>query len=133
VSACFCVARIAARLRADRLHSSRCDAISSASTATRSCGSTQERTSTRAARNTAASRRAARSRSTLAKDSDAQAGAWSASEIQRPDGLAIGLAEALWPAYLDGAYRDVVIFTALITMLIVRPSGLFGDPGKTSS
>jgi branched-chain amino acid transport system permease protein len=48
-------------------------------------------------------------------------------------GLAIGLAEALWSAYFDGAYRDVVIFAALITMLIVRPSGLFGDPGKTSS
>jgi branched-chain amino acid transport system permease protein len=48
-------------------------------------------------------------------------------------GLLIGLAEALWAAYFDGAYRDVVIFAALITVLIVRPSGLFGDPGKTSS
>jgi branched-chain amino acid transport system permease protein len=48
-------------------------------------------------------------------------------------GLLIGLAEALWSAYFDGAYRDVAIFAALITVLIVRPSGLFGDPGKTSS
>ncbi len=48
-------------------------------------------------------------------------------------GLLIGLAEALWSAYFDGAYRDVVIFAALITVLIVRPAGLFGDPGKTSS
>ena len=48
-------------------------------------------------------------------------------------GLLIGLAEALWAAYFDGAYRDVVIFAALIIALIVRPAGLFGDPGRTSS
>jgi branched-chain amino acid transport system permease protein len=48
-------------------------------------------------------------------------------------GVLIGLAEALWSAYFDGAYRDVVIFAALIVTLIVRPIGLFGDPGKTSS
>jgi branched-chain amino acid transport system permease protein len=48
-------------------------------------------------------------------------------------GVVIGLAEALWSAYFDGAYRDLVIFAALITVLVVRPSGLFGDPGKTSS
>ncbi len=48
-------------------------------------------------------------------------------------GVLIGLAESLWSGYFDGAYRDVVIFAALIAMLIVRPSGLFGDPGKTSS
>jgi len=48
-------------------------------------------------------------------------------------GLLIGLAEALWSAYFDGAYRDVVIFAALIVTLIARPAGLFGDPGKTSS
>ena len=41
-------------------------------------------------------------------------------------GVLIGLAEALWSAYFDGAYRDVVIFAALITVLVVRPSGLFG-------
>jgi branched-chain amino acid transport system permease protein len=48
-------------------------------------------------------------------------------------GLLIGLAEALWSAYFDGSYRDVVIFAALIVTLIVRPAGLFGAPGKTSS
>ena len=48
-------------------------------------------------------------------------------------GVLIGLAEALWSGYFDGAYRDVVIFAALIAMLVVRPAGLFGDPGKTSS
>jgi branched-chain amino acid transport system permease protein len=48
-------------------------------------------------------------------------------------GLLIGLAEALWSAYFDGAYRDVVIFAALIVTLIARPAGLFGDPAKTSS
>jgi branched-chain amino acid transport system permease protein len=48
-------------------------------------------------------------------------------------GLLIGLAEALWSAYFDGAYRDVVIFATLIATLILRPAGLFGDPGKTSS
>jgi branched-chain amino acid transport system permease protein len=47
-------------------------------------------------------------------------------------GLLIGLAEALWAGYFDGAYRDVVIFAALIVMLIARPAGLFGDPGKTN-
>ncbi|MBV8169818.1 MAG: branched-chain amino acid ABC transporter permease [Alphaproteobacteria bacterium] len=48
-------------------------------------------------------------------------------------GVLIGLAEALWSGYFDGAYRDVVIFAVLIGVLIVRPSGLLGDPGKTSS
>jgi branched-chain amino acid transport system permease protein len=48
-------------------------------------------------------------------------------------GLLIGLAEALWSAYFDGAYRDVVIFAVLIATLIVRPAGLFGDRGKASS
>jgi branched-chain amino acid transport system permease protein len=48
-------------------------------------------------------------------------------------GLLIGLAEALWSAYFDGAYRDVVIFAVLIATLVIRPAGLFGDPGKTSS
>jgi branched-chain amino acid transport system permease protein len=47
-------------------------------------------------------------------------------------GLLIGLAEALWAGYFDGAYRDVVIFAALIVMLIARPAGLFGDSGKTN-
>ena len=48
-------------------------------------------------------------------------------------GVLIGLAEALWSAYFDGAYRDVVIFGVLIATLVLRPAGLFGDPGKTSS
>ncbi len=48
-------------------------------------------------------------------------------------GVLIGVAEALWSAYFDGAYRDLVIFAALIAVLVVRPSGLFGDAGKTNS
>lgn len=48
-------------------------------------------------------------------------------------GVLIGLAEALWSAYFDGAYRDVVIFGVLIATLVLRPTGLFGDAGKTSS
>lgn len=43
-------------------------------------------------------------------------------------GLLIGLLETFWSAYLPVAYRDVVVFAALIAALVFRPSGLLGRP-----
>lgn len=43
-------------------------------------------------------------------------------------GLLIGLLETFWSAYLPIAYKDVVVFGALIAALVFRPSGLLGRP-----
>ena len=42
-------------------------------------------------------------------------------------GYIIGLLETLFAAYVSSGYRDAVAFVILITVLIVRPSGIFGQ------
>lgn len=42
-------------------------------------------------------------------------------------GLIIGLAEAIGSAYLGSQYQDSISFVILIVILLVRPSGLFGQ------
>jgi branched-chain amino acid transport system permease protein len=41
-------------------------------------------------------------------------------------GLLVGLVEIGWSAYFDIAFRDVVVFSLLIVMFVLRPGGLFG-------
>ncbi|MFF2508170.1 branched-chain amino acid ABC transporter permease [Streptomyces sp. NPDC058067] len=40
-------------------------------------------------------------------------------------GLVVGLAEALAARYLGGEYANITVFVILITILLVRPAGLF--------
>jgi branched-chain amino acid transport system permease protein len=42
-------------------------------------------------------------------------------------GLLLALGEVMTAAYFTSVYRDVVIFGALMLILIVRPSGIFGE------
>jgi branched-chain amino acid transport system permease protein len=42
-------------------------------------------------------------------------------------GLALGLAEALAAGYLSSAYKDAVAFVIILSVLFIRPSGLFGS------
>jgi branched-chain amino acid transport system permease protein len=46
-------------------------------------------------------------------------------------GILVGVIEAFWSAYFDIAFRDVVVFSLLIVMFVLRPGGLFGfaSPG----
>lgn len=44
-------------------------------------------------------------------------------------GLIIGIAEVLTVAYVSSSYRDAGAFVALVLVLLIRPSGLFG--GRT--
>jgi branched-chain amino acid transport system permease protein len=39
-------------------------------------------------------------------------------------GLAVGLLETFWTAYLDGGYRDVAVFALLAAFLVLRPEQL---------
>jgi len=41
-------------------------------------------------------------------------------------GLAIGLIETYWSAYLDLQYKDVAVFSLLVLVLVFRPTGLIG-------
>ena len=41
-------------------------------------------------------------------------------------GILLGCAEALWSALFPIEFRDLAIFTLLVVLLVVRPSGLFG-------
>jgi branched-chain amino acid transport system permease protein len=43
-------------------------------------------------------------------------------------GLIIGLVEAFWSAYLSPEYKDVATFTILVLVLLLRPTGLLGQP-----
>ncbi len=43
-------------------------------------------------------------------------------------GIVLGLAEVLTAGYLSATYRDVIIYSLLIAVLVLRPSGLFGQP-----
>jgi branched-chain amino acid transport system permease protein len=41
-------------------------------------------------------------------------------------GVLIGLIETLWSAYRDAEWRDGVVLSLLVIMLVLRPEGLFG-------
>jgi branched-chain amino acid transport system permease protein len=45
-------------------------------------------------------------------------------------GLVVGLIETAWSAYFDMTLRDMVIYTFLVILFLLRPGGLFGlaDP-----
>lgn len=45
-------------------------------------------------------------------------------------GLALGLFEALWSAYLPIVFRDVAVYALLSLVLVTRPDGLFGIAGE---
>ncbi|MDW8226517.1 MAG: branched-chain amino acid ABC transporter permease, partial [Anaerolineales bacterium] len=44
--------------------------------------------------------------------------------------LIMGQAEALTASYISTPMRDAVAFTILIIVLLVRPTGIFGEPEK---
>jgi branched-chain amino acid transport system permease protein len=41
-------------------------------------------------------------------------------------GLVVGLIETAWSAYFDMTLRDLVVFTLLVVLFLLRPGGLFG-------
>jgi branched-chain amino acid transport system permease protein len=41
-------------------------------------------------------------------------------------GLVVGLIETAWSAYFDMTLRDLVIYTFLVVLFLLRPGGLFG-------
>jgi branched-chain amino acid transport system permease protein len=43
-------------------------------------------------------------------------------------GLLMGIIETLVVGYLSSTYRDAIAFVLLIAILLIRPSGLFGQP-----
>ena len=45
-------------------------------------------------------------------------------------GLVLGLTEAFAAGFGSSGYRDVVAFLVLILLLLIRPSGLFGETGR---
>ncbi len=48
-------------------------------------------------------------------------------------GLALGLAETMWSAFLPADYRDVFVFALLAATLIFRPNGLLNKPTPESA
>ena len=42
-------------------------------------------------------------------------------------GLLIGLLESYTTGYISGKWEDVIVFGVLITVLIIKPTGLFGE------
>jgi branched-chain amino acid transport system permease protein len=44
-------------------------------------------------------------------------------------GVLVALIEAVWSAYFDIGYRDVVVFSLLIVVFVLRPGGLLGFSG----
>jgi branched-chain amino acid transport system permease protein len=46
-------------------------------------------------------------------------------------GILVGLIEAAWSAYFDLAFRDVVVFSLMIVMFVLRPGGLLGFAGPS--
>jgi branched-chain amino acid transport system permease protein len=45
-------------------------------------------------------------------------------------GLIIGEAEVLSAAYISTPMRDAVAFSILVLVLLVRPTGIFGEPSR---
>jgi branched-chain amino acid transport system permease protein len=43
-------------------------------------------------------------------------------------GLIVGLAEAYAAGYVNGNWADLIVFSMLVTVMLVRPSGLLGTP-----
>jgi branched-chain amino acid transport system permease protein len=41
-------------------------------------------------------------------------------------GLFIGLVEAFAAGYISNTFKDLILFSILIAVMLVRPSGLFG-------
>jgi branched-chain amino acid transport system permease protein len=41
-------------------------------------------------------------------------------------GLVVGMIETAWSAYFDITLRDLVVYTFLVVLFLVRPGGLFG-------
>lgn len=46
-------------------------------------------------------------------------------------GILIGLVEAVWSAYFDISSRDMVLFSCLVLIFVLRPGGLLGLSGPT--
>lgn len=46
-------------------------------------------------------------------------------------GILVGLIETGWSAYFDLAFRDVVVFSLLIVVFVLRPGGLLGFANPT--
>jgi branched-chain amino acid transport system permease protein len=46
-------------------------------------------------------------------------------------GLLIGLAEAFSAAYISSTFQNLIVFGILITVMLIRPSGLLGSPALT--
>ena len=44
-------------------------------------------------------------------------------------GVCVALIEALWSAYFDITARDIVVFSLLIVVFVLRPGGLLGFAG----
>jgi len=44
-------------------------------------------------------------------------------------GICVALIEALWSAYFDITQRDIVVFSLLIVVFVLRPGGLLGFSG----
>ncbi len=44
-------------------------------------------------------------------------------------GILIGLVDAGWPAYFDIDMRDIIVFSILIVMFVLRRGGLLGIAG----
>jgi branched-chain amino acid transport system permease protein len=43
-------------------------------------------------------------------------------------GLVIGLAEAFSASYISSTFQNLIVFGILITVMLVRPTGLLGSP-----
>jgi len=46
-------------------------------------------------------------------------------------GVLVGLIEAAWSAYFDLDFRDIVVFSIMIFMFVLRPGGLLGYAGPS--
>jgi branched-subunit amino acid ABC-type transport system permease component len=46
-------------------------------------------------------------------------------------GILVGLIEAAWSAYFDLDFRDIVVFSLMIVMFVLRPGGLLGYAGPS--
>jgi branched-chain amino acid transport system permease protein len=46
-------------------------------------------------------------------------------------GLLIGFAEAFTAGYISNTFKDLIVFSLLIAVLLFRPSGLFGRADVT--